>query len=531
MSASETVSVRIRGLCKSFAEVRAVQDVDLDLCAGQIHGVLGENGAGKTTLMCMLAGLYRPDAGSMELDGRAVSFRTPRDAMAAGVGMVHQHFMLVPTLTVAENVLLGAEHVPALLRPRRLERQVQARAEELGLSVDAGARVEDLSVGQQQRVEILRVLSRGAPARKTGAPARKTGARVMILDEPTAVLSPDESEALFASLARLCEQGCAVVLISHKLDEVRRVSHRITVMRRGRVVAGHREPRQLSASRLAADMVGREVSLQLEREEVSAGPTMLSIQGLGADDDRGLPALGGVDLNLRAGQVLGLAGVAGNGQVELMEVVAGLRPARAGRVLLNGQDLGPLSPLQRAQLGLRYVPEDRQHTGTAPSLSVAENLLLRRYDQAPCRRGPWLRLSAMADFCREKIELLQISCAGPHQSVRLLSGGNLQKVILAREVSDEAHLILATCPTRGLDVWATTEVRRLLLAARSRQAAVLLCSEDLEELFALSDRLAVLKGGEVVEVLEREAFDLNRVGRLMTTGAVPEPAEEQAHAT
>ena len=506
IQAAPQASVRIRGLCKSFAEVRAVQNVDLDLEPGQIHGVLGENGAGKTTLMCMLAGLYRPDAGTMELGGEAVSFRSPRDAMAAGVGMVHQHFMLVPTLTVAENVLLGAEHIPALLRPGPMRRQVQARAEELGLAVDAGARVESLSLGQQQRVEILRVLCRGA--------------KVMILDEPTAVLSPDESEALFGSLERLCGQGCAVVLISHKLNEVRRVAHRITVMRKGQVVAAHRDPQEQSTARLAADMVGREVSLQIQREEVTAGPAMLCTEGLSARCDRGQDALREVDLRVRAGQILGLAGVAGNGQVELMEVVAGLRPASAGKVLLNGQDLGAMSTLQRVKLGLRYVPEDRQLTGTAPSLSVAENLLLRRYDSAPCRKGPWLRLGKMHGFCREQIQRLQISTAGLDQSVRLLSGGNLQKVVLAREITEEAQLILAMHPTRGLDVWATTEVRRLLLSARARQAAVLLCSEDLEELLALCDRVAVMTGGRVVGMFEREEFDLTEIGQLMTGGEV-----------
>ena len=498
--------VCIRGLCKSFAEVRAVQDVDLDLRGGQIHGLLGENGAGKTTLMCMLAGLYGPDAGIMELGGEAVSFRSPRDAMAAGVGMVHQHFMLVPTLTVAENVLLGAEQIPALLRPGRLQGEVQAHADELGLSVDAGARVESLDLGQQQRVEILRVLCRGA--------------RVMIMDEPTAVLSPDESEALFDSLRQLCQKGCAVVLISHKLDEVRRVAHRITVMRKGRVVACHDDPRGQSTEQLAADMVGRVVELQIQREEVTAGPAMLSVEGLRATSDRGLTALDSVDLQVKAGQILGIAGVAGNGQLELMEVVAGLRRASAGKVVFNGQEMGPMSPLQRVQLGLRYVPEDRQHTGTAPSLSVAENLLLRRYNRAPCRRGPWLRLGAMDDFCDELVQRLQISTAGLDQSVRLLSGGNLQKVILAREVSEEAQLILAMQPTRGLDVWATTEVRRLLLAARARQAAVLLCSEDLEELLALCDRLAVMASGKMVGLYKRDEFDLNEIGRLMTCGGI-----------
>ena len=496
--------VRLRGLCKSFGAVRAVDRVDLELRAGEVHGVLGENGAGKTSLMCLLAGLYLPDAGAIELEGAAVSFGNPRQAMAAGVGMVHQHFMLVPTLTVAENVLLGAEQMPALLRPRQLQQQVQQRAEQLGLTVDAGARVADLSVGQQQRVEILRVLSRGA--------------RVMIMDEPTAVLSPNESEALMVSLGRLAEQGHAVVLISHKLQEVRRVSHRVTVMRRGAVVARHDDPAQVSDQQLAEQMVGRSLSLRLDRRQVEPGPALLRTQGLRARSDRGVEVLRGVDLELRAGEILGLAGVAGNGQVELMEVLAGVRRAAGGAAWLDGDDLRALRPIQRIRRGLRYVPEDRNHTGTAPSLSVAENLLLRRYRYPPCRRGPWLRLGALNELCQQQVQALQISAAGLDQSVRLLSGGNLQKVILAREVCDEARLILAMHPTRGLDVWATTEVRRLLLAVRERQAGVLLCSEDLEELLALSDRVAVIFDGRIVAVLERGAADLVTVGRLMTGG-------------
>ena len=492
----------LHGLSKSFGQVHAVRQVELTLQAGQIHGLLGENGAGKTSLMCLVAGLYLPDAGSVELDGRTVSFASPREAMAAGVGMVHQHFMLVPTLTVAENVLLGAAQIPAWLSHTRLARQVQTRAEELGLEVDATARVETLSVGQQQRVEILRVLSRAA--------------RVMILDEPTAVLSPTESEALFCSLRELADQGCAVVLISHKLDEVRRVAQQITVMRKGRVVARHPRPQELTAERLAADMVGRQVSLQLQREEVARGSAVLTLSGICADDDRGLRAVEGIDLRVHAGQILGLAGVAGNGQVELFETVAGLRPTAAGQLLLDGEEATTRSALHRARWGLRYVPEDRQHTGTAPSLSVAENLLLRRYRDAPCRRGPWLRLGAMEDFCDEQVQRLQIDTAGLDQSVRLLSGGNLQKVILAREVADSPRLILAMHPTRGLDVWATTEVRRLLLAARGRQAAVLLCSEDLEELLALSDRVAVITSGRIVGSFERAEAELNEIGRLMT---------------
>jgi general nucleoside transport system ATP-binding protein len=506
---SNTPAVELFGLSKRFGALQAVQSVDLALRSGEIHALLGENGAGKTTLMCMLAGLYRPDAGHIEVGGQPTSFRSPRDAMVAGVGMVHQHFMLVPTLTVAENVLLGAETIPALLRPRKLNQMVQRTAERLGLQVQANALVSALSVGEQQRVEILRVLSRGA--------------KVLILDEPTAVLSPDETEALFASLRRLTEEGCAVVLISHKLEEVRQAASRITVLRKGKVVEHFDEPMRLSAEELASAMVGRGVSLKLDRAPAArAGPALLCLERIRVLSDRGLEAVRGVDLVVRSSEILGLAGVAGNGQLELMEAVAGMRPVLEGTLSLDGQDLGRLSPRARADRGLRFIPEDRHHTGTAPSLSVAENLLLRRYQHPPCRRGPLLDLGALEPFCREKIAELQIATTGLDQHARLLSGGNLQKVILARELTSEGRVILALHPTRGLDAWATTEVRQQLLGARARGAGVLLCSEDLEELLALSDRIAVMTGGRIVLLVESDRADLVAIGRAMATSLTPE---------
>jgi general nucleoside transport system ATP-binding protein len=497
-------AVELRGLTKRFGEMLAVRDVDMTLRRGEVHALLGENGAGKTTLMCLLAGLYRPDGGQIVIDGREVVLRSPRDAMAASIGMVHQHFMLVPTLTVAENVLLGAARVPTLLRPRRIARQVQADAERLGLAVHADAPVGSLSVGEQQRVEILRVLSRGA--------------RVLILDEPTAVLSPAEIAALLASLRRLTAEGCAVVLISHKLDEVRHAAQRLTVMRRGQVVARFDDPAALTPEELAAAMVGREVSLQIDRPTAAIGEVLLRVSGLHASSDRQLPALRGVDLEVRRGELVGLAGVAGNGQRELLEVIAGLRPASAGRVHLGAEDLTGASPRRRIDAGLRYVPEDRQTTGTSPSLSVAENLLLRRYRHAPCRRGPWLDLRADEAHCRERVAELQIAVSSLEQSARLLSGGNLQKVVLARELCPEAQLILAMQPTRGLDAWATAEVRRLLLGARARGAALLVCSEDLEELLALADRVAVMAAGRIVHLVDRDRADRLTIGQHMAAG-------------
>jgi general nucleoside transport system ATP-binding protein len=497
--------VALRGLSKGFGPVQAVDQVDLDLFPGEIHALLGENGAGKTTLMCLLGGLYHPDQGTIEIDGRPARFKSPRDAMAASVGMVHQHFMLVPTLTVAENVLLGARHIPALLRPRQLRARVQAAADRLGLAVDASARVGDLSVGEQQRVELLRVLDRGA--------------RILILDEPTAVLSPTEAEALFAALCQLASEGATVVLVSHKFDEVRRVAKRLTVMRKGSVVARFDSPQGLTDEALAEAMVGHKVSLSIDRAPSVPGAPLLEVADLRVQGDRGIEAVRAVSLAVRAAEIVGIAGVTGNGQSELFDALAGLRAITSGRVAICGRDVTRAAPLARAELGLRYVPADRALTGTAPGLSVQENLLLRAYREPPCRKGPRLDLDAARARCEEDIASLQISTTGLAQPARLLSGGNLQKLVVARELHAGVKVLLAMLPTRGLDVWATAEVRRRLLEARAAGAAVLVCSEDLDEVLALSDRVAVMRAGQLVRVLERDQADLATVGRLMISAA------------
>jgi simple sugar transport system ATP-binding protein len=502
--------VALRGLVKRFGPVPAVDRVDLDLFAGEIHALLGENGAGKTTLMSLVGGLYRPDEGAIEINGRPVHFKSPRDAMAASIGMVHQHFMLVPTLTVAENVLLGAESIPMLLSPGKLQARVQAAADRLGLKVDASARVGDLSVGEQQRVELLRVLDRGA--------------RILILDEPTAVLSPVEADSLFAALCQLASEGATVVLVSHKFDEVRKVARRLTVMRKGQAVARFESPQGLGDDVLAEAMVGRKVSLQVDRSEVQRGETLLEIDALDVRGDRGILAVRALSLSAHAGEIVGIAGVGGNGQTELFDALAGLRPPASGRISLCGRDATGETPRARASMGLRYIPADRASTGTAPGLTVQENLLLRAYREPPCRKGPWLHLDAARDRCEQAVASLQISTTGLAQPARLLSGGNLQKLVVARELDADAKVVLAMLPTRGLDVWATAEVRRRLLEARARGAAVLLCSEDLDEVLALSDRVAVMKAGRIVEVLPRERASLSTVGRLMISSGSADAA-------
>lgn len=506
MAQPSTAAVRFKKVTKRFGSVTAVDQVELTFWGGEIHAILGENGAGKTSLMSILAGLYQPDAGQLEVQGRPVAFSNPRQAMAAGIGMVHQHFMLVPTLTVAENIILGADPIPWHLRPQKLAQQVEQAAQRLGIAVDPRALVGTLSLGEQQRVEILRVLFRGA--------------KVMVLDEPTAVLSPQQTEALFASLRQLAAQGCAVVIISHKLNEIKNLAQRVTVMHRGGITGQFEHPEKLSDQELAAAMVGHDVSLHVERRQVKMGPPVLTVSHLSVKSDRGLPAVQRLNLKVRSSEILGLAGVAGNGQLELMEAVAGLRPVEQGEIQLDGHQATGTSPARRVALGLRFIPEDRQHTGTAPSLSVAENLLLRDYRKKPCRRGIWLRPEALRAQCEEKVEALQIATASLEQNARLLSGGNLQKVILARELCQEVRTVLAMYPTRGLDAWATSQVRRLLLEARCRGAGVLLCSEDLEEVLALSDRVAVMVSGRIVYEVSRQEAELAVIGKKMMESAL-----------
>jgi len=493
----------MRNLHKRFGEVHAVRGVDLDLYPGEVHALLGENGAGKSTVMSVLCGLHRPDGGTVELDGQRVVHSSPRQAMDAGVGMVHQHFMLAPGLTAAENILLGAARIPALLRPRALLRRMAEQAEALGFGgLDLDQPVEALTVGEQQRVEILRVLCRGA--------------RVMILDEPTAVLGPVEAEGLMSSIERLRQQGCAVVLISHKLAEVQGVASRLTVMRRGEVVARHDDMDAVDGATLAAEMVGREVSLELRRPERAPGEAVLRLRGVQVRDPRRAAAVKGIDLQLHAGEIVGLAGVAGNGQLPLMEALAGTRPLLGGAVELDGRELGASPPAARVAAGLRYIPEDRNHTGTAPGLTVRENLLLRDYRSPACRRGPWLDLRGKDDDLRRQLRQLQVNTTGLDQRAGVLSGGNIQKLVVARELAGEPRVLLAMQPTRGLDAWATAQVRQRLLEAKARGAAVLLCSEDLDEVMALSDRIAVMRDGALAGIFDRPEADRARIGRLMT---------------
>ncbi|HEV7809900.1 MAG TPA: ABC transporter ATP-binding protein [Candidatus Limnocylindrales bacterium] len=498
------LAVEARDIVKTFPGVRANDHVDFDLRRGEVHALLGENGAGKSTLMNILAGLYRPDEGEIRVDGQLVSFGSPRDAIGAGLGMVHQHFTLVPSQTVTENILLGLDHPRFLLHERASEAEIGRLAERFGMRVDPRARIWQLSVGEQQRVEILKMLYRGA--------------RILIMDEPTAVLAPQEADELFATLRSMTAEGRSVVFISHKLGEVLAIADRVTVMRRGKVTAAGVPAAGATKADLARLMVGRSVLETLQRTTSTPGDVVLSIRRVSADNDRGLPALRDVSMEVRAGEIVGIAAVAGNGQSELAEVVTGLRACR-GDVAVNGHAVANRSASMVLRERVAHVPEDRAGVGSAPNLSLTDNLIMKRYRDAPVARGWLIDDESARGVAMELREAYSIAAPTVDTEVRLLSGGNLQRAILAREIETNPGLLVAVQPTRGLDVGAIETVHRLLLDLRAKGAAILLISEELDEILALSDRVDVMYEGQVVGSFAGAEADLNRIGLLMTCGA------------
>ncbi len=499
---SETVNaVEMRGIVKKFPGVVANDHVDFAVRRGEVHALLGENGAGKSTLMNILSGLYRPDAGDIWVWGEHVQFASPRDAIARGIGMVHQHFMLVASQTVAENVILGLREPRFFLNLPKIEQQVAALGERYGLKVDPRARIWQLSVGEQQRVEILKMLYRGA--------------HILIMDEPTAVLTPQEVEELFHTLRDMAASGQSIIFISHKLDEVLNIADRITVLRYGRVTASGLDAKATSKAELAQLMVGRQVLFRVEKGKSRPGQAVLEARDLRAENDKGLPALRGVSLTVRAGEIYGLAGVAGNGQSELAQVITGLRPAQGGQVLINGRDVSNRHAYEIIRQGVSHVPEDRAEVGSVPRLSVAENLILKSYREPPICIGWFLDHAAVRGRAERLVAEFEIATPTVDTPARALSGGNLQRLILAREMSVEPRLLVAMHPTRGLDVGATEAVHRLLIRQRERGAAILLISEDLDELLSLSDRIGVLFEGRIVGEMEAAKADIHEIGLMM----------------
>jgi len=492
--------------------VVANDGIDLKVHRGAIHCLLGENGAGKTTLMRILYGLYRPDEGEILLGGKPIQISSPRAALTHHIGMVHQHFRLVPTLSVEENVVLGLdEGTGPFLNLRKTRQKISEISEEYGLPIDPQAKVWQLTVGQQQRVEIIKALYRDAS--------------ILIMDEPTSVLTPQEVDQLFATLRTLVDDGLTIIFITHKLDEVMEISDQVTVLRQGKVVATF-PTSQTDKSSLARSMVGREVVFRLEKSVAERGEKLLQVDSVFALNDRGLPALRGVSLDLYGGEILGVAGVSGNGQTELAEVLTGLRRATKGRVILSGKMITNRSAREIADLGIAHVPAERIRMGIVPALSIRENLILKSYRHPPFSRLGFLNRKESDANARRAMEDYQIAAPSDETATKLLSGGNIQRVVLARELSGDPRLIVAAHPTYGLDVGATEQVRQVLLEQRERGAAILLISEDLEEVMTISDRILVLFGGEVMGIIDADGADAEQIGLMMAgtrhEGAVSE---------
>ncbi len=511
------MKLELRGITKRFPGVVANESINLTVEPGEIHALLGENGAGKTTLMNVLYGLYHPDEGEILIGDRPVRFQGPGDAIAAGIGMVHQHFMLVPVFTVTENVMLGAESIRGpvgLLDLPDARRRIVEVSERHGLRVDPDARIEDLPVGVRQRVEIIKALYRRS--------------EVLILDEPTAVLTPQESDELFGIMRSLVASGTSIIFITHKLDEVMAIADRITVLRRGKVV-GTTRPAETDQEQLATMMVGRDVELVVSKPPAHPGEPVLEVRGLIVRDDRDQVAVDGVDLVVRAGEIVAVAGVQGNGQTELVEAITGLRQIEAGEIRIGGQAVRP-DPRQLFLAGVGHIPEDRTEDGLVSGFTVAENLVLNTYFLEPYSRGLRLDRDRIAAAAREAVETFDIRTPSIFNDVANLSGGNQQKVIVAREFRRPIRALVAAQPTRGLDVGSIEYIHKRIVAKRDEGLAVLIVSTELDEVLALGDRIAVMYQGRIVGILEPAEATLERLGLLMG-GAHPEDRTAEEIAT
>ncbi|HPZ09364.1 MAG TPA: ABC transporter ATP-binding protein [Candidatus Eremiobacteraeota bacterium] len=518
----------MKGITKRFPGLVANNKVDFDVKVGEIHALLGENGAGKSTLMSILSGFYQPDEGEIFINGQKVRIKSPRESIELGIGMVHQHFMLVETHTVTENIILGLREQSLftsvkkgskvlshnllfsvlMLFPHikklditKFNKEITDLGELYGLPVDPEARIWQLTVGEQQRVEILKVLYRGA--------------KILIMDEPTAVLTPQETKELFKTLKKMTAQGHSIIFISHKLDEVMAISDRITVLRAG-TLEGTVSTDSIDKRGLARMMVGRDIITLLDKPAVTEEKKeILQVNNLKAFNDKGMEALKGVSFSIYSGEILGIAGVAGNGQNELSEVLAGLRRAVSGKILLCGENITGTSVRERIDRGVSYIPADRLGVGLVPNLDAKDNAILKGYRKPPVSEGPFLSNSAMEKLVNKMIEDYEIKIADKSFPVRLLSGGNLQKLLLARELLGEPGLIIAVYPVRGLDIGAAEFVHKVLLKQRERGASILLISEDLDELLTMSDRIAVIYEGKIMSILLIEDANKESIGLMM----------------
>ncbi len=512
------LALEARHITKRFPGVLANDDVSFDLRKGEIHALLGENGAGKSTLMNIFYGLYHPDEGEIRVNGQPVRLASPHDAIDQGIGMVHQHFMLIPPLTVTENIILGLEGKPrrwpflgrlAPIDTRRAAREVRALSEQYGLEVDPDALISNLPVGAQQRVEIVKVLYRGA--------------ELLILDEPTAVLTPQEADDLFVIMRSLAAQGKSIIFITHKLREVLAVADRISVMRRGRMI-GTVTPQEATRESLASMMVGRDVVLTVPKGPARPGEVVLQVEGLKVKDERGVMAVNGASLRVRAGEILGVAGVQGNGQTELVEALTGLRRAEGGKIMLLGDDVTNAAPRVIIEEGTSHIPEDRHKHGVVLGYSVADNLVLANYYVPPFAHGISTDEKAVVENAERVVKEFDVRTPSIYTTVGSLSGGNQQKVVVAREFSRPIKLLIAAQPTRGIDVGSIEFIHRRIVEARDQGAAVLLVSAELDEIMALSDRIAVMFHGEIIAELPAAEATREQLGALMAGAGEPAAA-------
>jgi simple sugar transport system ATP-binding protein len=496
----KTPILEMKGITKRFPNIVASDHVDLELYPGEVLALLGENGAGKSTLMNVLAGMYRADEGEIFIKGKRVEIDSPRDAMLLGVGMVHQNFMLVDTMTVAENIILGMTDQPFLSDLEDVGKKIRELSEQYNLQVDPESYIWQLSVGEQQRVEILKLIYRGA--------------EILILDEPTAVLTPQESKELNGIVQQMTREGKSAIFITHKMDEVISYSDWVRVLNKGRLVAV-KKTSETNPEELARMMVGRDVLFRLEKKEREFGDLALELKDVHAIDDKGLPALDGISLEIRSGEILGIAGVAGNGQKQLVEVLTGLRKTSKGTIRIFGEDKANKSPLDIINSGVSHIPADRIARGIAGDMSVASNLAMKCYRKPPLVKKGVLHPSRILELAHRMIDLFSIATPTPQTHVKFLSGGNIQKTILAREIDACRGLLIAAYPSRGLDVGATEFVRNQMIAQSEAGTAVLLISEDLEELVSVTDKIAVFFEGRIMGILPSDEADIEKMGMMM----------------
>lgn len=497
---SETI-LEMRGITKKFGKTVANEDVNLTLKAGEIHALLGENGAGKSTLMNILTGIYKPNSGQIYYKGKKVKIRSPRHAVDMGIGMVHQHFHLIPTLTAAENVFLYTPKCKLFLNKKKMEDAIKECSREFRLDVDPSAKIWQMSVGEQQRVEIVKLLYRGA--------------EILILDEPSAVLTHQEAEEMFRTLRTMAQSGKSVVVISHKMQEVMAFADRITVLKGGKV-EDTMLAEEATIERLTKAVVGEREFVEHKNENQVSDRVVLQMDQVCAKNDKGVDALKNISFEIHAGEIFGIAGVAGNGQKELAEVIAGLRKVETGSVIVNEKDVTKLNVKKRIGEKISFIPEDRLGMGMVPGMTMDENRILKQYGSPEFSKGILLKKKAISQVVDEEIEKHDIKIVGKNAPISLMSGGNQQKLIIAREISGDTKLLIAAYPSRGLDMGAAEAVRKILLEECKKGVAVLLISEELEELFQMTNRIGVLCDGEMMAVLHTDEADYDTVGRLMS---------------